>query len=216
MFHGAQHGFLKGKSCLTNLLEALDDWTAAYDERRPQDVFYLDFQKAFDSVPHLRLIYKLEKYEIRGRVLKWIEAFLSERKQRVCINSSQSGFASVRSGVPQGSVLGPILFLLYINDLPTGVQSTIKIFADDTKIYGDVSNHQQLQILQADLERLCAWSRTWLLSFNEEKCKVMHLGLHNPRERYESRRKRSRGDHHPRFQMGQSISKSSQGRHMEC
>ena len=102
------------------------------------DVVYLDFQKAFDTVPHQRLMSKIYNYGIRGNVFNWIEDFLKSRRQRVVLNSYKSEWSNVSSGVPQGSVLGPLLFVLFINDLPSVVNSYIKIFADDTKIFASI------------------------------------------------------------------------------
>ena len=127
----SQHGFTKGRLCLTNLLEVLEEWTEILDGGDCLDVIYLDLKKAFDTVPHRRLIAKLKAYGIRGEVIKWVECFLKNRKQRVKLNGASSDEADVLSGVPQGSVLGPILFLVYINDLPDNIRSKIKLFADD-------------------------------------------------------------------------------------
>ena len=135
LFSEAQHGFLKGKSCVTQLLEYLEDITEAMNNGNDVDVIYLDFCKAFDKIPHRRLIKKLEKYGIKGKVLNWIRDFLSERQQRVFIKGSSSTWTDIASGVPQGSVLGTTLFLVYINDLPEATEGLVKIFADDTKVY---------------------------------------------------------------------------------
>lgn len=172
-----QHGFINGRSCLTNLLEALEDWTTYYDRGEPYDIIYLDFKKASDSVPHQRLLYKLERLGINGNIYNWIEAFLTEREQCVSVNGVKSKWVKVKSGVPQGSVLGPILFTIFVNDLPDSVESICKIFADDTKIYSRAAKEENT--LHRDLTRLEAWSKTWKVEFNAEKCKVMHCGYGN-------------------------------------
>ena len=126
----SQHGFTKGRSCLTNLLTFLEDVTHSVDQGIPVDVIYLDFAKAFDKVPHCRLIRKLEVHGITGDVSKWIEMWLRGRKQRVMLNGELSDYKEVTiSGVPQGSVLGPVLFTIFINDLDEGIKSKIVKFA---------------------------------------------------------------------------------------
>ena len=135
-----QHGFIKGRSCVTQLLTVLDKWTEALDNCLNLDAIYLDFSKAFDSVPHQRLLMKLEGYGIRGTLLAWIQDFLVDRNQRVVINGMKSLPALVLSGIPQGSVLGPLLFILFVNDMPDVVKSHIQMFADDTKVYREVNN----------------------------------------------------------------------------
>ena len=156
----------------------MEDWSAVIEDGEPVDVAYLDFAKAFDSVPHKRLIGKLHAYGIRGRVLDWIAAFLLDRRQRVVIQDSKSEWAPVTSGIPQGSVLGPTLFTLFVNDMPQQVSSCVKLFADDTKLYRRVTNGSAE--LQADIDALVKWSKEWLLPFNNTKCRVMHLGRRNP------------------------------------
>jgi len=172
----SQHGFRPGHSCSTQLVELMEDFTDYYDNLDPFDTIYLDFAKAFDRVPHIRLLTKIYNYGIRGKMFLWIKDFLYNRVQRVVINSSCSEWVKVTSGIPQGSVLGPILFLLFINDLPNNISSKIKIFADDTKLYNSSSNHL---LLQSDLDRLVSWSSMWLLPFNIDKCSVMYYGKQN-------------------------------------
>jgi len=157
------------------LLEFLDDVSKLRDEGNSVDVIYLDFSKAFDKVPHDKLLIKVEALGIRGQILAWVRDYLADRKQRVVINGEQSEFADVTSGVPQGSVLGPVLFLIYINDLDVGLSCNIKKFADDTKIYGQVNNEADCRKLQDDLDRLISWSVRWGMEFNVEKCKYLRI-----------------------------------------
>ena len=181
-----QHGFSKGKSCMSNLLITLEDVTESLDEGFGVDIIYLDYSKAFDTVPHKRLISKLEAYGITGNISKWIQNFLTGRKQQVSVRKELSDWADVLSGVPQGSVLGPILFVLYVNDLPDIVSSKVKLFADDTKLYNRVQkgSPEGSDAIQNDLKNLEVWSDTWLLRFNAGKCKSMHLGSDNPETTY--------------------------------
>ena len=182
-----QHGFRAKRSCNTQLIGVLDDWSKALENRSPLDVLYLDFQKAFDSVPHQRLLHKLYCYGVTGKLLEWIRSFLIDRRQQVVLNGCSSSWSEVVSGVPQGSVLGPVLFLVYINDLPEVVHGRIQMFADDTKLYSNVSTPRERAILQEDLEALTRWADTWQLPFNEGKCKVLHLGHANQAHQYSMR-----------------------------
>lgn len=178
-----QHGFISKRSCTTNLLATIDEWTKNLDENMPTDCVYLDFSKAFDSVPHQRLAKKLDALGIRGQLLKWIQSFLADRKQCVRIGEATSTWAPVISGIPQGSVLGPILFVAFINDLPDCVNSSCEIFADDTKLFRGIKTESDVKILQEDLYKLSEWSKKWQLKFNADKCKVLHVGgsINNPK-----------------------------------
>ena len=135
-----QHGFQEKCSCISQLLERLNDWSQAFDEGRSVDCIYLDFAKAFDSVPHQRLILKLRQAGIRGKIIEWIQEYLNHRHQRVILKNGVSQWLPVTSGVPQGSILGPILFLIYVNDLPDYVSNTAKMFAGDTKAYSTIDS----------------------------------------------------------------------------
>jgi hypothetical protein len=185
LINDTQHGFTKKRSCLTNLLEFLEFVTDYIDQGKPIDVIYLDFQKAFDKVPHKRLMLKIKSFGIVDRIYNWIEDWLKDRQQRVVILGKNSNWIRVKSGVPQGSVLGPLLFLIYINDIDDSVGSNILKFADDTKIYSVVANRDDVARLQDDLKNLCYWSKEWLMLFNIAKCKVMHLGRNNVKAVYE-------------------------------
>ena len=179
LLSNCQHGFRPRRSCETQLLEVLEDWSQLIETKSPVDAVYLDFSKAFDSVPHERLMMKLAGYGVRDKLLRWIKNFLSNRFQRVVVGSSFSDWAPVVSGVPQGSVLGPILFLVYINDLPDSVKSTIKIFADDTKIYSRANHGQSAHNLQLDIDHMLRWSELWQMPFNAGKCSILHIGNSN-------------------------------------
>ena len=170
----SQFGFLPGRSTLQNLLIFLSDLNNNLISRESTDVIYLDFKKAFDTVRHDILLEKLWKVGIRGCLWMWFKEYLSGRQQCVAINDSLSNIFEVTSGVPQGSILGPLLFLIFINDLPSQVQfSRILLFADDAKCYQLARNCFNLQ---ADLDALYLWSLT-NLSFNDKK--VFHLRFNN-------------------------------------
>ena len=176
IFSKQQFGFIKGRSTVLQLLNVMNSWTMALDNGFSIDSIYLDFMKAFDTVPHKRLIYKLRMNGINPSILRWIEGFLTGRQQQVCVNGSMSKWADVTSGIPQGSVLGPILFVIYINDLPNKIKSDIYMFADDTKVFRTIKTNNDQCIIQDDLDELTAWSTKCLLTFHPDKCKVMHLG----------------------------------------
>ena len=173
--NSCQHGFQAGCSCVTQLLESMEDWTSNLDNGSSTDIVYMDFAKAFDRVPHQRLILKVRQAGIQGTVATWISKFLQGRRQRVILRNGTSTWRHVSSGVPQGSILGPTLFLVFVNDLPDQLFSTAKMFADDTKLYRKIHNVEDCNKLQDDLDKLSEWSRKWLLTFNETKCVVLRI-----------------------------------------
>ena len=179
-----QHGFIQHRSCLTNLLEAMESWTESLDNGYGVDAMFLDYRKAFDTVSHMKLLEKLSLLGIQDKLLKWIEKFLTGRTMKVSVRGSFSEPIDVVSGVPQGSVLGPMLFLLFVNDLPDWIQSKIKMFADDTKMWASIKIKEDSNILQKDQDSLTEWSKKWLLKFNAGKCKIMHIGHSIPTEYY--------------------------------
>ena len=181
LFSECQHGFRQHRSCVTQLLHVMEDLTKLLDDKNNIDIIYFDFKKVFDTVPHKRLLTKLEYYGITGNILLWIKDFLSNRKQAVKVGSNFSNMIDVTSGIPQGSTLGPILFTIFINDLPDQVESYCKIFADDTKIYNITSESKQLQ---DDINSMIMWSEHWQLYFNTGKCKRMHIGKTNSKQEY--------------------------------
>ena len=175
LFSDKQFGFLSGRSTTLQLLKVIDEWTKIVDRGGTLTTIYLDLMKAFDKVPHTRLIAKLRGYGIHEKLCTWIEHFLKERKQCVQVNGSYSKWHKVTSGIPQGSVLGPILFVVFINDLPKCVTSNVYLFADDTKIYREIQSTNDNKLLQEDLVTLFQWSKKWLLQFHPDKCKVLSV-----------------------------------------
>ncbi len=188
-----QHGFRERRSCLTNLLEMMEYWTEILNEGDGIDVAYLDFRKAFDLVSHKHLLYKMSKYGITNQTLNWIGAFLHQRSQKVVVRGATSESFAVTSGVPQGSVLGPILFLIFINDLPLEVISPLSLFADDSKVFSKIVSNKNLKKcnnengnlkLQNDLNTIAGWAKKWKVEFNVDKCKIMHIGNQNLKHTY--------------------------------
>ena len=152
--------FCKARSCLTNLLESFEEWTAALDDHYAVDVIYLDFKKAFDSVPHQRLLGKIKSYGIEGNIFKWLSSFLHNRLQRVVLNGTSSHWAQVKSGVSQlrFSFRTFIIYSIYNNDLPDNVTCEIKVFADDTKIYSIIKDTSDTFLLPQNLDMVNEWS----------------------------------------------------------
>lgn len=184
LLRDSQHGFINGRSCLTNLLDFFDTVTSEIDEGKNLDIIYLDFAKAFDKVCHGRLGKKLESHGVGGNVLQWIKGWLSKRRQKVFVEGEFSEWGEVISGVPQGSVLGPTLFLIYINDIDCNLISKLGKFADDSKLAKAVENQQDVDAIRLDLLSLEKWSEDWQMQFNADKCSVIHLGHSNPCNEY--------------------------------
>ena len=187
LLNKSQHGFTNGKSCSTNLLEFFERIISNLDDGIPTDVIYLDFAKAFDKVPISKLLHKVRSLNIDRKLVQWISEWLTKRKQRVVISGCSSEWADVLSGVPQGSVLGPILFLIFINDIDNAAE-TIELlnkFADDTKAGQSIRSPEDNVKLQNALNKLFSWSETWGMKFNIDKCKVLHFGKKNQCYSYE-------------------------------
>ena len=167
IFHPNQHGFRKHHGCEKQLIELTSDIANTLDDGEETVACVLDFSKAFDKVNHNKLLLKLAQYGVSYQLVSWIDDFLTGRTQRVVVDGEQSSEAAVTSGVPQGSVIGPTMFLFYINDLPDNLRCEVRLFADDTIIYNTASNHQ---ILQEDLLKLENWENTWDMEFHPSKC----------------------------------------------
>ena len=170
-----QHGFRARRSCETQLVTLQHDLASALDKGVQTDMVVLDFSKAFDRVPHRRLLRKLHHYGIRGNTHQWITSFLLGRTQRVTVEGCSSDSVPVVSGVPQGSVLGPLLFLLFINDLPDKIISKTRLFADDCIVYRPIYDKNGCAVLQQDLDALAEWESKWGMEFHPQKCSVLRV-----------------------------------------
>ena len=172
-----QHGFMAGRSCVTNLLDTLDYLGSCLDSGGHTDVIYMDMSKAFDKVYQGLLIQKLQNdCGFGGNLLRWFQCYLENRKQRVTVLGATSDLLSVTSGVQQVSILGPALFLLYVNNLPNNVKSSrFAMFADDTKVFKAIQSPNDAVMLQEDINNLVNWSSESGLQFNETKCKAKSI-----------------------------------------
>jgi len=168
-----QHGFRKGHSCESQLIITAHELLKLSDRKTQVDIAVLDFSKAFDTVPHHRLLEKLKHYGVDANIHAWIRAFLCDRSQQVLVEGESSNSVTVDSGVPQGTVLGPLLFLLHINDLPDTVTSSVRLFADDCLLFRPINSIQDQHELQHDLSRLQSWAKTWGMQFNSKKCYIL-------------------------------------------
>ena len=177
MIYPLQHGFIKGRSTTSQLMHVYDNINSGIENGGQIDAIFLDFAKAFDSVSHQLLIHKLKSFGIHGKLLIWLANYLSDRTQQVVLEGSVSSSLPVISGVPQGSILGPLLFLLYINDLPSHQSDKTKIalYADDAKIFHPINSLEDTLNLQQNLDRIISWSNTWQMKFNVNKCKIITL-----------------------------------------
>ena len=167
----SQSGFLPGDSSIAQLLSIIHEIQTAFDNNPTVDVrgVFLDISKAFDKVWHDGLVFKLKSYGVEGELLSLLKNYLQSREQRVVLNGQTSGWRKINSGVPQGSVLGPLLFLIYINDLPDGIISMCKIFADDTSLFSKVLDiNKSVTELNTDLEKISQWAYQWKMQFNPD------------------------------------------------
>ena len=172
-----QHGFRRGRSCLSQLLSHFDNILQDIQEGDNVDVIYLDFAKAFDKVDHGILLHKLQKLGVHGELGKWLHSFLSNRKQRVTVRGTLSEASDVVSGVPQGSVLGPLLFLIMVGDIDRDLEhSRATSFADDTRIVKKITSHQDASLLQEDLEKILKWAEDNNMVLNGDKFELLRYG----------------------------------------
>ena len=169
-----QHGFRPGLSCQTQLILLVDEILEAMDQRHQVDLIMLDFSKAFDTVAHNKLLLKLEYFGIQLHTYSWIRTWLTNRTQKVVVEGETSNHLKVLSGVPQGTVLDPLMFLLYVNDISTGIGSSIRLFADDCVLYRVIKSTEDHDQLQHDLNILTEWTKQWQMVLNPAKCVILN------------------------------------------
>ena len=170
-----QHRFWAKRLTKSQLILSIYDLTNSLDKCKSVHAVVLDFAKAFDKVPYRRLLAKLQYYGFHGKLLCWFESFLTQCSQSIVCEGKSSTSSPVKSRVPQGTVLGPLLFLLYINDLPDNLQSSVKLFADDALLYGVIASDTDCDRLQEYLRKLEQWQNQWQMQFNPSKCKVLYI-----------------------------------------
>ena len=174
----SQHGFVSGKSCVTNLSEFMFYATSAMQSKSQLDVIYTDFSSAFQSVDHRFLLHKLQtSFGVSGQMLSLFGSYLTQRRQRVVLDGVTSEWCAVASGVPEGSILGPSLFLAFINDIPERLKSNCLLYADDLKLFRAVTDVRDGELLQNDLDQLHSWSQSWQITLNPTKCFHLRLSL---------------------------------------
>ena len=176
MLDQRQHGFVNGRSCTTQMIPFTDNLALALDESSRVDIIYFDFAKAFDSVSHDLILYKLKNiFKVDGLMLKFIKSYLEGRLQQVVVGGTKSSTLPVKSGVPQGSILGPLLFVLFINDMFSCVSegTNIALYADDTKIWREILSFSDHHVIQNDIDRLYDWSVRNRMNFHLKKCKAL-------------------------------------------
>ena len=174
MLTSLNHGFRSGYSCETQLVTTVHDLLGKFDSGSQIDIIILDFSKAFDTVPHSTLLHKMKLYGVDGNINAWLCDFLTNRKMKV-VDGEESDSVTVDSGVPQGTVLGPLLFLCHINDLPDAVKSTVCLFADDCLLYRSIRNRDDHLAVERDLRQIETWAHTWGMRFNAKKCYLMSI-----------------------------------------
>ena len=174
----SQHGFLPNRSCVSNLSVFLKYSWDSIQAGAQTDSIYTDYSSAFTSVNHILLIHKLKSsFNVTGRALSWFQSYLTDRRQRVVLDGQCSDCIPVRSGVPEGSVCGPLLFICFTADLPALIQTNCIMYADDIKLYHRINSQSDTHALQADLDRLSTWSATWRLKLNPAKCHTISFSL---------------------------------------